>query len=100
MYLGHIVETAPASEVTDHPLHPYTQALLSAVPVPDPEVEETRERIVLEGEVPSPLNPPPGCPFHPRCSLAIPACREALPETREIRPGHFVACIRAGEAWQ
>jgi oligopeptide/dipeptide ABC transporter ATP-binding protein len=98
MYLGHIVETAPAAEVTDDPLHPYTQALLSAVPVPDPEVEEHRTRIVLEGEVPSPLNPPAGCPFHPRCSLAIEKCKEAMPETREVKPGHFVACIRAGES--
>ncbi len=97
MYLGHIVETAPATEVVDDPLHPYTKALLSAVPVPDPEVEEKREHIVLQGEVPSPLNPPPGCPFHPRCSLAIPKCSERMPATREIKPGHFVACIRAGE---
>jgi oligopeptide/dipeptide ABC transporter ATP-binding protein len=94
MYLGHMVETAPAIELCNHPLHPYTKALLSAVPVPDPVVEETRERIILSGEVPSPLNPPSGCPFHQRCSLAIPACSEALPETREISPGHRVACIR------
>jgi oligopeptide/dipeptide ABC transporter ATP-binding protein len=95
MYLGHIVETAPAAELCDRPLHPYTQALLSAVPVPDPEVEETRERIILTGEVPSPLHPPAGCPFHQRCSRAIPECREAMPKTREIGPGHFVACRRA-----
>lgn len=94
MYLGHIVESAPAREVCDHPLHPYTKALLSAVPVPDPVVEETRERIILTGEVPSPLNPPSGCPFHQRCDLAIPECSEGLPETREISPGHQVACIR------
>jgi oligopeptide transport system ATP-binding protein len=97
MYLGHIVETAPAMELTDEPLHPYTKALLSAVPVPDPEAEEHREHIILEGEVPSPLDPPPGCPFHPRCPLAIPACSEAVPETREMKPGHFVACIRTEE---
>jgi oligopeptide/dipeptide ABC transporter ATP-binding protein len=97
MYLGHIVETAPAMELTDEPLHPYTIALLSAVPVPDPEAEEHREHIILEGEVPSPLDPPSGCPFHPRCPLAIRACSENLPETREIKPGHHVACLRAEE---
>jgi oligopeptide/dipeptide ABC transporter ATP-binding protein len=97
MYLGHIVEIAPAAEVCERPLHPYTKALLSAVPVPDPVVEETRERIILTGEVPSPLNPPAGCPFHTRCSLAIPACSEAMPELREVRPGHFAACIRVSE---
>ena len=97
MYLGHIVETGPATEVVDHPLHPYTVALLSAVPVPDPEVEARREHIVLEGEVPSPLNPPPGCPFHPRCPLAVAECCERMPATREMRPGHFVACVRAEE---
>jgi oligopeptide transport system ATP-binding protein len=97
MYLGHIVELAPANEVCEAPLHPYTKALLSAVPVPDPVVEETRERIILTGEVPSPLNPPPGCTFHERCSLAIPACSEAVPELREVKPGHFAACIRVGE---
>jgi oligopeptide/dipeptide ABC transporter ATP-binding protein len=94
MYLGHIVELAPATEVCEAPLHPYTKALLSAVPVPDPVVEETRERIILSGEVPSPLNPPAGCTFHERCSLAIPACSEAVPELREVKPGHFAACIR------
>ena len=97
MYLGHIVELAPAAEVCERPLHPYTKALLSAVPVPDPAVEETRERIVLEGEVPSPLCPPAGCPFNPRCRLAVPVCREALPPMREIQPGHFAACVRAEE---
>ncbi len=97
MYLGHIVEIAPAAEVCERPLHPYTKALLSAVPVPDPVVEETRERIILTGEVPSPLNPPPGCPFHTRCSLAIPACRDAMPGLHVVAPGHYAACIRAGE---
>jgi oligopeptide/dipeptide ABC transporter ATP-binding protein len=94
MYLGHIVEMAPAAEICDRPLHPYTKALLSAVPVPDPVVEETRERIILSGEVPSPLNPPSGCTFHERCSLAIPECSQAVPELREVGPGHQVACIR------
>jgi oligopeptide/dipeptide ABC transporter ATP-binding protein len=98
MYLGHIVELAPATEVCDRPLHPYTRALLSAVPVPDPVVEETRERIILTGEVPSPLNPPAGCTFHERCSLAIPECSRAVPELREVKPGHFAACIRV-EGW-
>jgi len=98
MYLGHIVELAPAAEVCERPLHPYTKALLSAVPVPDPVVEETRERIILSGEVPSPLHPPAGCTFHERCSLAIPACSQGVPELREVKPGHFVACIRV-EGW-
>jgi peptide/nickel transport system ATP-binding protein len=94
MYLGHIVEVAAAGELCEHPLHPYTKALLSAVPVPDPVAEETRERIILSGEVPSPLDPPPGCPFHQRCSSAVPECREAMPELREVGPGRQVACIR------
>jgi oligopeptide/dipeptide ABC transporter ATP-binding protein len=94
MYLGHIVELADARELCDKPLHPYTKALLSAVPVPDPAVEESRERIVLCGEVPSPLNPPSGCTFHERCSLAIPACSQTVPPLREVAPGHQAACIR------
>jgi oligopeptide/dipeptide ABC transporter ATP-binding protein len=94
MYLGHMVEVAAASEVCDNPLHPYTRALLSAVPVPDPVVEETRERIILSGEVPSPLNPPSGCPFHQRCDMAIPDCSLVTPDLREVSPGHQVACVR------
>jgi len=94
MYLGRIVEICKARELYDNPLHPYTRALLSAVPIADPVVEETRERIILKGEVPSPLNPPPGCTFHPRCFMAIPECSQAIPPLRDIGDGHEVACIR------
>ncbi len=98
MYLGRIAEIADRQALYDEPLHPYTQALLSAVPIPDPEVEARRERLVLPGEVPSPLNPPAGCVFHPRCPLAVGECRREVPALREIRPGHWAACIRAEEA--
>jgi len=94
MYLGKIVEITDRKSLYDDPLHPYTKALLSAVPIPDPAVEAGRERTVLGGEVPSPLNPPAGCVFHPRCPIAIDDCRRAVPELREIRPEHRVACIR------
>ena len=94
MYLGRIVELSGAREIYDDPLMPYTKALISAVPVPDPEVEATRRRIVLEGDVPSPINPPAGCPFHTRCPWAIKQCREVVPPLVEIRPQHFAACIR------
>jgi oligopeptide transport system ATP-binding protein len=94
MYLGKIVEITDRKSLYDNPLHPYTKALLSAVPIPDPAVEAGRERTVLGGEVPSPLNPPAGCVFHPRCPIAIDDCRRAVPELREIRPEHRVACIR------
>jgi len=94
MYLGHIVEIAPRGELYSNPLQPYTRALLSAVPIPDPVVEAQRERIILSGEVPSPLNPPPGCVFHPRCPLMIDDCKDAVPELREIAPDHWAACIR------
>ena len=94
MYLGHIMEICKSRELYDNPLHPYTRALLSAVPIADPFIEETRERIILKGEVPSPLNPPPGCPFHPRCFIAIPECSQAVPPLRVISEGHEVACIR------
>ena len=94
MYLGRIVEITKSRELYDNPLHPYTRALLSAIPIADPFVEETRERIILTGEVPSPLNPPPGCSFHPRCFMAIPECSQAVPPLRDIGNGHQVACIR------
>ncbi len=94
MYLGHIVEIADRTEIYANPLHPYTRALLSAVPIPDPVIDAQRERIVLTGEVPSPLNPPRGCVFHPRCFMAIDQCQEELPELREVQSEHWVACIR------
>ena len=92
MYLGRIVELAECDELFDNPLHPYTQALLSAVPVPDPTVEETRAFQPVKGEVPSPINPPSGCVFHPRCVLAVEGCKRTRPELRELRPSHWVAC--------
>ena len=92
MYLGRVVELAECDELFDNPLHPYTRALLAAVPVPDPAVEAERAFQPVRGEVPSPINPPPGCVFHPRCPLAIDQCRRVRPELRELRPGHWVAC--------
>jgi oligopeptide transport system ATP-binding protein len=94
MYLGKLVEVAGAKTIYDDPLMPYTKALISAVPVPDPEVELTRQRIVLEGDVPSPINPPTGCRFHTRCPYAIDACKRFEPQLVEIKPQHFAACIR------
>ena len=94
MYLGHIVEIAPSEELYENPLHPYTQALLSAVPIPDPRIEATRKRTLVKGEIPSPLNPPAGCVFHPRCPLMTEECRAAMPALREVTPGHWAACIK------
>jgi oligopeptide transport system ATP-binding protein len=93
MYLGHIVEIAERNEIYANPLHPYTEALLSAVPIPDPITDAQRERILLTGEVPSPLNPPRGCVFHPRCWMATKECQEVIPELREVQTGHWVACL-------
>jgi len=95
MYLGHIVEMADRNAIYVDPVHPYTQALLSAVPIPDPVVDAQRERVVLTGEVPSPLNPPTGCVFHPRCPIATAECSQVTPELREVSPNHWAACIHA-----
>ena len=95
MYLGHVVEVANRQELYDNPLHPYTQALLSAIPIPDPVAEATRERMVITGEMPSPMNPPEGCVFHTRCPIMIEECKAEMPELKEVSKDHWVACIRA-----
>ena len=98
MYLGRIVELGNAKTVYAEPLMPYTKALISAVPVPDPKIEATRRRIILKGDVPSPINPPSGCPFHTRCQYAIDVCKQHTPRLVEIKPAHFAACIRISKA--
>jgi oligopeptide transport system ATP-binding protein len=92
MYLGAMVELAAKDELYSHPLHPYTQALLSSIPLPDPELESRRTSIALEGEIPSPIAPPRGCRFHPRCRMREEICPKKIPDWREVAPGHFVAC--------
>ena len=95
MYMGHIVEIADRTELYENPLHPYTRALLSAIPIPDPAVEAQRERVILTGELPSPMHPPEGCVFNTRCPIAVDECKLEMPELREVSKGHWVACIRA-----
>ena len=97
MYLGRMVELADAADIYERPLHPYSKALISAVPVPDPKVARANKRIALSGEIPSPLNAPSGCPFHTRCPYAQPRCAESMPEFKEVEKGRFVACHRTEE---
>ena len=92
MYLGNMVELTESNQLYEKPLHPYTQALLSAIPIPDPDIEEKRERIILEGELPSPTNPPSGCVFRTRCPAAMEVCSQVKPVWQEIEQEHFVAC--------
>lgn len=94
MYLGKIMELAERNELYENPLHPYTKALLSAVPIPDPVIESSRERIILTGDVPSPLSPPPGCVFHTRCPIVVDECSAVIPELRNVGNEHYVSCIR------
>ena len=97
MYLGNMVEFAESDELYSEPLHPYTKALMSAIPIPDPEEEKNKKRIPIEGEIPSPINPKPGCRFAARCRYATEACMKDTPELQEVKEGHFVACHRVKE---
>ena len=97
MYLGKMVELASADEIYDHPLHPYTKSLISAVPIPDPKIARANKRIALQGDIPSPLHAPSGCPFRTRCPYATDACAESMPEFKEVAKDHFVACHRTEE---
>lgn len=97
MYLGHMMELAKSEELYDNPLHPYTKALLSAIPIPNPDIQRNKKRIVLDGDVPSPINPKEGCRFVDRCSYAVDKCRQVTPVFEEHKPGHFAACHRIGE---
>lgn len=97
MYLGKMVELADADEIYNRPLHPYSKSLLSAVPIPDPKIARANKRIVLSGDIPSPLNAPSGCPFHTRCPYATDICKQSMPAFEEIEKGHFIACHRAKE---
>ncbi len=97
MYLGRMVELADAGEIYDNPMHPYSKSLLSSVPVPDPKIARANKRIMLSGDIPSPLNAPSGCPFRTRCPYAVDACAESMPEFKEVSKGHFVACHRTEE---
>jgi oligopeptide transport system ATP-binding protein len=92
MYLGNLVELADGDELFENPMHPYTKLLLDAVPIPDPEIEKTRAHAVIKGEIPSPINPPSGCVFHPRCPKMVDSCTKDIPQLREVKPGHWVAC--------
>lgn len=92
MYLGQMIENGPADNVYSNPMHPYTKALLSAIPIPDPKIAKSNKRIILEGDIPSPIDPPPGCRFKSRCKEAMKVCGEINPELKEVEPGHFVAC--------
>ena len=92
MYLGNMVELADCDELFDNPIHPYTRALLEAVPIPDPDIENARAHKIVKGEIPSPINPPSGCVFHPRCELEVEKCGQSVPEFREVSSGHWVAC--------
>ena len=96
MYLGSLVELTTSNEIFAHPLHPYTQAMFSAIPLADPELENSRQRIMLHGSIPSPVNLGPGCRFAGRCPYATDRCRQESPEFKEVAPGHFVACHQVG----